>query len=161
MARSIPRIYDALENWQVDHQTSMVEIEGMINNQPISIWIDPSASLSYILPIVVDLWNLVPKKFDKLWLVQLAIDTKRKVSSLVKNCKLMMNDFIMHADLNIIPLGFYDLLIWMDSLEKHKVMLNCFDKTFTCIHDTGNIIKIKGIPRKVTIKYMSTLQMKI
>ena len=61
-----------------------------------------------------------------------------------------MNDFIMHVDFNIFPLGSYDMLIGMDWLEKHRVMLNCFNKTFTCIDDTGNIIKVKGTPIKVT-----------
>ena len=42
-----------MENWQSEHQISMVEIEGMINSQPISILIDPGASLSYISPRIV------------------------------------------------------------------------------------------------------------
>ena len=54
----------------------MVQIEGMINNQPISILIDPGTILSYIGPRIVDLCNLVPEKFDKSWLVQLATGTK-------------------------------------------------------------------------------------
>ena len=58
----------------------MVKIEIMINNQPISILIDPGASLSYISPRVVDLCNLVHEMFDKLWLVQLGTGTKRKVT---------------------------------------------------------------------------------
>ena len=98
----------------------MVEIEVMINNQPISILIDPGASLSYISPRIVELCELVAEKFDKLWLVQLATSTKWKVTSLVRNCKLMMNDFITHVNVNIIPLGSYDFLIGMDWLEKHK-----------------------------------------
>ena len=65
MARSMPRICAALENRQVDHQTSMVEIKGMINIQTISILIDTGASLSYISPKIVELCKLVPEKFDK------------------------------------------------------------------------------------------------
>ena len=101
MSRSMPRICVALENRQVDHQTSMVEIEGMINNQTIFILIDPSAILSYISPRIVELWKFVPEKFDKLCLVQLATCTKWKVTSLVRNCKLMMNDFLTHVNINI------------------------------------------------------------
>ena len=71
-----------------------------------------------------------------------------------------MNDFIMHVDLNILPLGSYDLLIGMDWLEKHKVMLNYFGKTFTYTDDNGNTVKVKGIPRKLTIREISTLKMK-
>ena len=139
----------------------MVEIGGMIKSQPISILIDLGAIVSYISPRIMDLCKLVPKHFDKSWLVQLATTTKCKVSSLVKKCKLMMNDFITRDDLNILPLGSYDLLIGMDWIEEYKVMLNCFDKTFTCTNDTGNAIKVKGIPRKVTIREISGLQMKI
>ena len=73
----------------------------------------------------------------------------------------MMNDFLMHVNVNIFPLGSYDLLIGMDWLEEHKVMLNGFYKTFTSIDNNWNNIKVKGIPRKVTIREISTLQMKL
>ena len=48
VARSLPQIYAALDNKQADHQASMVEMEGMIANHPISILIDPSFNLSYV-----------------------------------------------------------------------------------------------------------------
>ena len=72
-----------------------------------------------------------------------------------------MNEFNMHADVNILPLGSYDMLIGMDWIEKNRIMSNCYDKTFTCIYDTVNTIKVKGIPRKVMIREISSLQMKI
>ena len=72
----------------------------------------------------------------------------------------MMNDFLMHVNVNILPLGSYDLLIGMDWLEEHKVVLNCFDKTFTCTDNNENNIKIKETPRKVTIREIFALQMK-
>ena len=46
LPRTIPRINAALENRQADYQTSMVEVEGKINQIPISISIDPGARLS-------------------------------------------------------------------------------------------------------------------
>ena len=66
----------------------------------------------------------------------------------------------LHVNLNILPLGSYEMLIGMDWIEKHKVMLNCFEKTFTCKSDNENTVKVKGIPRKVTIREISVLQMK-
>ena len=123
----------------------MVDIKGILNDQPISILIDLGASLSYISPRIVELCKLVPEKFDKSWMVELATSTKRKVTSYVKNYELLMNDFITHADLNILPLGSYDMLIGMVRLEEHRLMLNCFDKIFTCIDNIGNTIKVKGI----------------
>ena len=120
ISRSIPRISATLENMQADYQTSMVEIEGMLNDKPISILIYPSASLSYISPRIVQLYRLQQDKFEKSLLVQLAIGTKYKVTSFVKKCYFIMNGFKTHVDLNILPLRSYELLIRMDWLEKHR-----------------------------------------
>jgi hypothetical protein len=50
----------------------MVEIEGMIHNQPVMVLIDLGTSLSYISPRVVEICKLHKEKFEKSWLVQLA-----------------------------------------------------------------------------------------
>ena len=53
VARSMPQIYATLDNNQADHQASVVELEGMIANHPISILIDPGSNLSYV-PYIKD-----------------------------------------------------------------------------------------------------------
>lgn len=40
VGRSRPRIYATLDNRQAYHQSNMIEVEGKINEQPISILID-------------------------------------------------------------------------------------------------------------------------
>jgi len=117
----------ALENRQAEYQTSMVEVEGMLKQIPISILIDPSASLSYVSPGIVEKCKLQKYKFQKSWLVQLATGMKRKVTDCVKGCEMNMNGFDTQVDLNILPLGSYDLLVSMDWLEKHRVILNCYE----------------------------------
>ena len=69
----MPRIIESLENREDDHQTSMVEVQGMIQNHLVSILIDPGSSLSYVSPSITEKCNLSLKKFEKSWLVQLAI----------------------------------------------------------------------------------------
>ena len=54
LARTMPKINAALENRQAKYQTSMEEVEGMINQTPIAILIDPRGSLSYISPKLVE-----------------------------------------------------------------------------------------------------------
>jgi hypothetical protein len=51
MGINVPRIYAALDNKQVEFQSHMIEVEGMINNQTIVILIDSGASHSYIDPV--------------------------------------------------------------------------------------------------------------
>ena len=48
----------------------------------------------------------------------------------------------------------------MDWLEIHQVALNCFQKISTCLNDKGETITVKGIPRIVSVRQISTLQMK-
>ena len=71
-----------------------------------------------------------------------------------------MIQFKNQVKLNVFLLGSYDILIGMDSQGKHKLVLNFFEKTFTCLDDKGETIIVKGIPRKFFIKHISALQMK-
>jgi hypothetical protein len=114
------RIYAAVENRQADHQASVVELEGIIIERPISILIDPGYNLSYISPRLVEACSLKRNKHTKALLVQLAIGTKRKVVEVVKACPIGMDGFHTQAILNLLPLGSYELLLGMDWLASHK-----------------------------------------
>jgi hypothetical protein len=95
----------------------MIEVEGMINNHPFTILIDSGASHTYIDPRVVEILQLSRSKHEKSWLVQLAIETKRKFTELVKSCPVNMKGLSTKAELNIMPLGSYDCLIGMEWLD--------------------------------------------
>ena len=94
----------------------MVEKEGKVSNTSISNLIDPLAFRSYVSPNIVDTCKLNKVKHEKPWLVQLATSTKRKVSELVKGCELDLNGFPTKVDLNILPLGSYNIIIGMEWL---------------------------------------------
>ena len=48
----------------------------------------------------------------------------------------------------------------MDWLKQHRVILYCYDKTFTYINSDGKLVSVQGIPRKTTIRQISALQLK-
>ena len=54
---------------------------------------------------------------------------------MVEKCSLIMNGMINSVDLNVLPLGSYDVLIGMDWLEAHKVKHNCYNNTFECMNE--------------------------
>jgi len=147
MARGIHEISATPENRQDDYQISMVEIEGMMKRKTNYILIDPGASLSYVSPRIAESCKSKLDKFEKSWLVQLATGAKSKVVSYVKDSEMIMKDFKTQVSLNVLPLGSYDILISMDWLEKHHVVLNCFDKTFTCLNENGDTVMVKGVSR--------------
>ena len=138
VARAVPRIYAALEDRQEDHQSTVVKVAGKSVEQSVSILIESSSTHSYINPRVVDICAFKKVKHRKPWVVQLATGTKRKVCEVVEKCPLVMNGLITCVDLNVLPLGSYDVLIGMDWLEAHRVKLYCYNKTFECMNEEGN-----------------------
>jgi hypothetical protein len=109
---------------------------------------------------VVESLHLIRRKHEKSWLVKLATGTKRKVTELVKSCPVDMNGLSTKVDLNILSLGSYDCLIGMEWLDQHHAILDCRNKEFTCFNEEGNQRSIQGIPRAVTVREISTMQLK-
>ena len=93
-----------------------------------------------------------------LYLLPLDISTKWKVSQIVKECEVNLNGFLTKVNLNILPLGSYDILISMDWLEQHHFMLDCLHKSILRTYSQGNQVKVQGIPKKVSVRKISTLQ---
>ena len=63
--------------------------------------------------------------------MELATYTKRKVIEAITRCPLEMNGVKTFADLNIIRLVSYDVLIGMDWLDAHHAILEFQNKTYT------------------------------
>jgi hypothetical protein len=80
-----------MENKQVEYQSPMIEVEGNIDNHPITILIDSRASHSYTNANIVEIFHLQRSKHNKSWLVQLATGDKRKINELVKYFQIDMN----------------------------------------------------------------------
>ena len=83
----------------------------------------------------MDISDFNKVKHRKYWLVQLATRTKRKVSEVVEKCPLVMNGLVTWEDMDVLLLGYYDVLIGMDWLEAHGVNLDCYNKTFECMDE--------------------------
>jgi hypothetical protein len=111
-------------------------------------------------PNMVERFQFTRSKLGKYLLVQLATGEKRKINENIKACPMEINGFHTKADLNIIPLGSYDCVIGMDWLDQHHVVLDCYNTTFTCFNEERNLRIVQGIPRTVTIKSVSSLQLK-
>jgi hypothetical protein len=138
----------------------MIEVEGKIDNQPISILIDSGAIHSYINSNIIKIFHLQRSKNNKSLLVQLTTGDKIKINELVKDCLIDMNGLSTKVDVNIIPLGSYDCLIGIHWLEKHHVVLDCYNKTITCLDEDGKQGKVQGIPRSTIVREISTMQLK-
>ena len=93
-------------------------------------------------------------------MVQLATGTKRKVTHKLPRIAIKLNDCQTEVNLNILPLGSYDLLIGMDWLENKKALMNCWDKTQHCVDEEGKPFILKGKPKSISVRQISALQLK-
>eukprot|EP00253_Pinus_taeda_P029659 PITA_29659 len=159
VGRSMPRINATLDDRQAKYQPTMVEFEGKLLNLSVSVLIDPGATLSYISPKLVEQCKLQPEKFRNPWLVQLATGTKRRVTTKVKSCPITVAGQPVVADLNILPLGSYDVLIGMDWLEKHWALVNCKTKMIRYKDDAGIEQEMQGIKQPVQIRPITASQL--
>ena len=62
-------------------------------------------------------------------MVQLTTRTKSKVVEFISDYEFSLDGQNIRTNMNIVPLGSYDVIIRMDWLEKHKAILDCYTKT--------------------------------
>ena len=71
-----------------------------------------------------------------------------------------MDGLVTCAYLNVLPLGSYDILIGMDWLESHGVKIDYYNNTFECMDEEGNLRVVRGIPKVIFVRHISTMQLK-
>jgi hypothetical protein len=137
-----------------------VEVEGKINNNHVSALIDPRATLSYVALGVVDSNKHKKVSHTKYWIVQLETRTIRKVINFIYDCEFSLGGQNTKINLNILPLGYYDIIIGMDWLERHKSVLDCYEKSLTYKDKNNTIRKISVIQKIVSVRQISAMQFK-
>eukprot|EP00253_Pinus_taeda_P022443 PITA_22443 len=159
VGRSIPRINAALDDCQAEYQPTMVKFEGKISDLTITVLIDPRATLSYVSPKILGHCKLQPARFKNPWLVQLATGAKMRVTAKIKDCSLTIAGESVVVDLNVLPLGSYDVLIGMDWLERHWSLVDCKTKVIYYKYQNGHRKEMQGIQRPVQIRPITTTQL--
>ena len=48
----------------------------------------------------------------------------------------------------------------MDWLESHRVKLDCYNKTLECMDEEGNLVVVRGIPKVISVRHISAIQLK-
>ena len=83
-----------------------------------------------------------------------------KVTEIVKDLILDFNDLDTSINLNILPLGSYDILIGMDWLESHKAVIDYLHKIFSSVDEEDKYHTMNEIYRPLSTRQISALQCK-
>ena len=71
----------------------MIQIEGMIDEQAVSVLIDPRENLSYISAQMVEKFKLKLENFQQAWIVKLATKSKRKLTHKLPKIVVNLNGY--------------------------------------------------------------------
>ena len=71
-----------------------------------------------------------------------------------------MDGLVTCVDLNVLPLGPYDILIGMDWTGAHRANIDCYNKNFECLDEKGNLRVVKGFPKVISGRKSSAMQLK-
>ena len=79
---------------------------------------------------------------------------------IVKDLLLGFNDLDTSINLDILPLGSYDILIGIDWLESHKAIIDYLHKNFSGVDEENKYHTMKEIYRPLSTRQILSLQRK-
>ena len=82
------------------------------------------------------------------------------MSEVLIECPIDLNGLLTKINLNDLPLRFYDSLIGMDWLEKHRAKVYFYENVFECVDEEERPRLIKGIPKKVSVRRILALKLR-
>ena len=113
-ASSHHRIYAAVDNQQVEHQSVMVETLGMINKVKVKILFDSSAIDGFTSPVALKKCGLSAYEHDDFKQVEMASGIKQAVGPSVDQCQVNLGVCITKLKAYVTKLGTYDVIIGME-----------------------------------------------
>jgi len=116
VGQSVPRIYATLDDKHVGHQASIIDMDGKLCDQLISMLIDLGSNYSYVSPKLVDTRGLSKELHVESWLVKLATGMKNQVHHWVRVFSFDLNGMPTATNLNVLQLGSYNMLLGMDCI---------------------------------------------
>jgi hypothetical protein len=151
------QIYAVVNNRQAEHQSTVVESLSMLNHINVKILFDSGATNSFISPSALEKSGLAAYEHDDFKQVEMASGEKQAVGPSVDNCIVDMGVCTTRLKVYVTALREYDLIIGMDWLAAHRALVYCFAKRVLCVDDEGRLVEIQGVRRKVSLRFLSTM----
>jgi hypothetical protein len=106
--------------------------------------IDPGATESFHSSATLKRIKVKTTEPNEFSFAEMALGFKQRVGGKVTCCTLNLREFFTKANLYVMILGSYDIMIGMDWLESHDAILNCKTKRLSLVVDEGKRRVIVG-----------------
>ncbi|MBY3556130.1 hypothetical protein HGI15_22645, partial [Modestobacter lapidis] len=105
---------------------------------------DPGATHSFISYACMKSLGLKPETIDSSFGIETPVGTTVQSTSLCRACVIRINDFELEADLIVLKLSKYDVILGMDWLYHHRALMDCYLKKLTLFLPSGEQLQFVG-----------------
>ncbi|GAV77744.1 RVP_2 domain-containing protein [Cephalotus follicularis] len=97
---------------------------------------DSGASHSFISTRFASYLNVAPDCMSYILNVSTPIGTSLYTNSVYRGCEMSMAGISLYADLIVLPIRDFDVILGMDWLSAHRACMDCYNKTVDfCLPD--------------------------
>ena len=127
-------------------QASNAVVTGIIiiDNLQAQVLFDPGATHSFVSKKFATSLNRSYELLESLLTVVTPIGKTMIASQMLRACPVNLGDKLVFANLILLDIADYDVILGMDWLSQHHACMNCFDKTVTFQVEVSSSIVFQG-----------------
>ena len=122
------------------------------------ILFDPGSTQSFLSPIFAKLIDVPASELEFILTVTTPVGKQVLCSTYYHSCTVKIGDVIIPADLILLDMHGFDVILGMDWLSGHHATMDCFNKTISFkLHRTSLEVEFHGEKRVSQASVISTL----
>ena len=128
----------------------------VVNTIPVKVLFDAGATHSFINPTIAAQMICVLEELDVCLCVTTPIGSTYQSELIARKCSITIQDGLFLADLILLGIHGYDVILGMDWLTKYRATIDCKRKTLTIFTSEGESILYSRSHSGPTIPIIST-----
>ena len=150
------RVY-ALDHQEADEAGGVVEGTLAISDLPAKVLFDSDSTHSFVSPIFAACLVGEVAPLHCILFVSTPLGKTVQCESYYPACKVRVGDFILSADLIILGMKDFDVILGMDWLSTYRAVMDCFNKTVR-LHVLEGSVEIVGERKPMSTRVISALR---
>ena len=121
------------------------------------VLIDPGSTHSYMSASFASHVEEVPNDLIEEIIVSTPVGNSVNCNKVYKDCLIVVDGCETRADLVLLPLNEFDVILGMDWLSRQRAKVDCYEKLVTFEDSEGRVHTFIGVKRMVSSKVISAL----
>ncbi|XP_042454998.1 uncharacterized protein LOC122039050 [Zingiber officinale] len=141
---------------QVDLDASIITSMIFVASIPAHALIDSGATHSFISAIYIAKLGITPEQMIKGYSVSLPSGVKLYNNRVVRNCQIKMQNCMVSAELIVLEMVEFDVILGMDWLTQYEAVIDCKQRTVRLKLPTEEFFIFHAVPRS-TLPHMISM----